>query len=544
MKKKEEKVNDLKIEVLRKTVINKMKQINLNFPKVNFLRKENNSGTDSNVEKNYFKILKDYEDKSFKAINSFIKNYEETISKDFTNTILVFLAENQKKLKEPKYLDQFRRNLFDNMNCSDFEIIIEYFIFKWLNYGNLFGKNIYDLSKDKTEENFAGEIIDELIQALFIAFRTRKDTELDLTQCMITDVSNLGLALCINSNIKSVILTINQIDLHLFYFSRSLLHNKQLMDLDLSFNPINDHSLNLLISCLKHETETLSFRRLNISNLQLTKESGQTIGQILLASPNLKYLNLNRSKIADGFIHIANSLLVIQQKRKSELLVLLACSSDNDSIDSSSLHQMGLVVRDNFCTIESLILSFNNLNNIGGKYLIDSLLLNKSIKEIILNKCNLSSKYGIEKAITKLIFNSITLMKVDLFNNALSNQDLMMKNILSLRNSKNEFKDSEKMKIFDYVSNEQQRKNYESKIKTQEYTKKYKHQMQSYDHSKNMLEYIITNVLVDLVSEDLDLKILDLTQNKRNGNGNSPTEIESMFMNNIIAKEKIIKVIF
>jgi len=58
------------------------------------------------------------------------------------------------------------------------------------------------------------------------------------------------------------------------------------------------------------------------------------------------------------------------------------------------------------------------------------------------------------------------------------------------------------------------------------------------------LEYTITNVLVDLVSEDLDLKILDLTQNKRNGNGNSPTEIESMFMNNIIAKEKIIKVIF
>ena len=89
-------------------------------------------------------------------------------------------------------------------------------------------------------------------------------------------------------------------------------------------------------------------------------------------------------------------------------------------MDSSCAYEFGNLVRGNFCTLETIVFSDNDLNNRGGKHLIESLKFNKSVQELILNTCKLSKDFEIETAINQLIFSNTTLHKIDISGNNLA----------------------------------------------------------------------------------------------------------------------------
>jgi hypothetical protein len=228
-------------------------------------------------------------------------------------------------------------------------------------------------------------------------------------------------ALKINESVTKVSFTMNKLgDEGCWGLGRVFNFNQKILDLDLSLNMMTDENLNsFLLGLGKAQT---SLVKLNLSNnYSLTKKSGKIIAQIIEKSPYLKYLNINKNPIESGFNFISNSLMKLFSEEKTSLQDLLALQI---KLDSNSLKIFSEVLKHPKCTLKSLVLSENKLNNQGGCKLIRAVGKNSSLEELILYKCEIGN--DMVDDLKFMLSNTKTLISVNLYENKINDPELFL----------------------------------------------------------------------------------------------------------------------
>ncbi|KAJ3257555.1 hypothetical protein HK103_004464 [Boothiomyces macroporosus] len=146
--------------------------------------------------------------------------------------------------------------------------------------------------------------------------------------------------------------------------TKSLLKKSNLKALDLSFNDIKDNGL-LYLSEYIHETETLE--DLDLVNNQITTVGMVYLAKGLKANCSLRMLVLSRNDIADdGVLLLVNAL----QDKAIETL----------GLDATGITIAGMI------HISKFVSKSNNIKDEGAGYLAQSLLVNKSLRTIVLEE--------------------------------------------------------------------------------------------------------------------------------------------------------------
>jgi hypothetical protein len=264
----------------------------------------------------------------------------------------------------------------------------------------------------------------EFISILFLNVKTKTLKEYDLSQNQLLKEN----AITCMTAIKNTGETMNKLTLSYNKFEdegcwglgRALFYNKNITDLDLSVNMLTDDNMaSLLIGLNKSPTNLL---RLNLSNnYSLTKDSSIHIANLIRVCPNLKYLNLNKNPLGDGFNYISHTLIELYKHNLCALEDLLILQT---KLDSDSLKVFSKVLSFPKCKLKTLVLSENNMNNQGGKSIFKAIEKNKSLEEIVMYKCELDN--SLEEQILLALRKNSSLVSVNFYDNKLSDPDLLL----------------------------------------------------------------------------------------------------------------------
>jgi hypothetical protein len=389
------------------------------------------------------KINDDYPDKIFKTyinktycgkISQFILDIYEVCLieiimeklefKEFNNYVYFYLNDNLKKMREAnpnkdiriidacrkqveEYLIHFKDEIRD-MYQYKHEVIRE--AYKSSNSEH------FKINTDLEEKD--KKYFEELTITCIIATKIKNFDELDLSQFYVLNENVLIIltALKVNKSVEKLILTTNKLGNEgAWGLPRIFLYNQKLNYIDISSNGLDNPQLEMIANGLTNLPQPkINLRNLNISsNLTLTKECGKFIAKIIEKTDCLETLNISKIGLSTGFLEIIQAF---NSKMKdlgiSTIKSLHAISSQ---IDINSLMQFANFIRDNKCSLNLLILTDNNLDNEGGKKILENLSMNTSISKVYLHDCNLNDENVL--LIRKIIEENRVIQELSLYNN-------------------------------------------------------------------------------------------------------------------------------
>jgi len=347
--------------------------------------------------------------------NIIIKLKENFKIEDNTHIVLQ-LNDNFKRIKDKNTL-KLREPLIENLKTLKDEIR-EFFTAREIKLC----QEILDHIRVEYDETKA---LEELSISIHIHTKIKSLAELELNQFYILNDNSLILssALKVNNSIKKLSLASNKIGSEGSWgLNRMLYYNKNIVDLDLSYNFLTDDCVKLLC---KNEVESNKFSlvKLNLSNNpNITFVSGEYVSKLILLCPYLLNLNLSKTTISNGLQAISHTFINNIETIKLQTLIIFGTK-----LDSNSILLFSEYISNKSCKLKSLVLSDNNLKNEGGDALLNIIPYNESLEELYLFNCNLDSRHS--QQICKIIRENKYLQKIYLYKNNII-EDNAFKNII------------------------------------------------------------------------------------------------------------------
>jgi hypothetical protein len=502
-----EKVQEKK--KIRKLFVRKSKRYELN----NF---ENNRGLEKFNNSIMYLLDNGLYDESKNYFESFVKEYPqnwdyfETLIikqlttkysfKEFSNMNL-YLYENLKKLKEERTLEMLKKKLKPNENKPDFKDSIlakEMIKFYQYRHGVLvkyFENSI--ISKNTWNEEKA---ISEILLTALIFDKLKTLNDLDLTQFYIMK-ENIGIVLSAlkgNEKITKLVLNSNKLGGDgMYLLGRLLVYNKKIKQLDLSTTLLTDQGLHAFILAIGSDLLSLEFLNLSTNQTITQEASGRNISMIIAACPYLKTLVFNKNNMENNFHPIVRKLIDLTNENQINLTTLIATCC---KLSTTTIQLLGELLGNPNCTLKSLVISDNNLttDNESFRIFFEGLEKNRSLEELKLSNCNISNRHV--DAIINLIKTNKKLASLDLYNNEITDQQLVIKILKCF--SENEIVDN-------YKDTPKQREDDETISDESNYSAT---KIAYFDISKNKCKLMLNEEFVNIV-KNIKLKSLDFSQN-------------------------------
>ena len=317
---------------------------------------------------------------------------------EFSNFFYFFLSDNFKKIKEApsnkprmikKYIDEIRV-LLQKIKCSNNINLFQSFT----NYiQNLFKNQLpCNPSKESKEnDNYEGFIEDLAISVMIyqkISIIKEDYSSYDLEQFNINSENIIPaiIHLTCNDFVKKLNLSSNKIGKEgIWAIIQILKSSKSLKDLDISLTFLDEDILNYLNGILEKEPDlTFNVEKLNISYNCFSKGNcAEYVSNFVSRFKKLKRFNISKSNIGEGMILILEVLERIRNFRT----FIATCSK----IDKYSLKYLSKMLVNERNSIQEVVLTNNDLNNYGGKALIDC-LLKSQVVELIVANCEITNE--------------------------------------------------------------------------------------------------------------------------------------------------------
>jgi hypothetical protein len=346
--------------------------------------------------------------------------------KEFSNINLYFY-ENLKKLKEEKTVEGLKKKLKPGEVKPEFK---DYALAKEM-------MKFYTYRQRTLEETLGGSVslnlwneeraILDLLSTALAFDKLKTMTDLDLTQFYIMK-ENIGTVLSAlkgNEKVTKLVLNSNKLgEEGMYALGRLLVYNKKIKQLDLSTTLLNEQGLNAFTTAIGSEMLPMEFLNLSTNQSITHEDSGRHIAAIITASPYMRTLVFSKNNMEHSFPHIARRLLELVENNQSSLTTLIATCCKLNSI---TVKLLGEILGHANCTLKSLVLSDNNItddNEAFGQF-IEGVVKNRSLEELKLSNCNIGNRHV--DNITHLIMTNRKLVSLDLYNNDISDQQLLIK---------------------------------------------------------------------------------------------------------------------
>jgi hypothetical protein len=302
------------------------------------------------------------------------------IRKLYKNIINNFIKEKEEKKKE-KLMKEIKKK-------SDKEVLGYLFILSWCYYCFKEDRN-YKINKTI---NISCAHFTEFNSALLLfVFRLFNDIKIiNLQYNELAEFGSYSLAT-------------------LFHFSKNIeivLFNK---------NNLVSKDLFYFIEGIK-KTELKNLKKIDLTGNSLDEISGKYLSQLIKLSPNLEEINLNNNlNFKNGIKYIVITILKLQKTNKKHSLKHLIIPMIN--LEQNGINLLSKLTVSKKCSIETLCLNYNNLNNPAGKNFIKNLKYNKSIKELYLCNCDINNSFvsNIKNIIIGCELNSFSLFQNNIF---------------------------------------------------------------------------------------------------------------------------------
>ncbi|KAI9199429.1 uncharacterized protein BJ171DRAFT_518366 [Polychytrium aggregatum] len=212
---------------------------------------------------------------------------------------------------------------------------------------------------------------------LFNTLQTNRTlTRLEISKNRLSDYAAASLAMCLilNDKIEKIDISNNSITPNgMNLIGDGLRVNKGLKSLDVSFNEAGDHGVVTIAESLIHNT-TLEF--LLMSNCAVKPQGAARLAAMLARNIGLQHLDLRYNLFGnEGGISLVQAL---EFKNELEILKIGYCG-----IDEAGCFTIGKLMA-KVKNLHRLLLSGNRIGDYGVLGLVDGLMVNKTLKSLVL----------------------------------------------------------------------------------------------------------------------------------------------------------------
>ena len=316
------------------------------------------------------------------------------IYNDFENVknyINIYLYEGMKKLMDQKIIDEILHSKIKDDNLIKLECE------KFYKYKKEINKKIIP----ELKELKSNELYHFLIATSLIYQKTKEIEELDLTQYNLKSdtIQPILSSIKFNVHIQKLILTENNIgEEGCYWLGVMLRNNKQLYELDLSNCKISNKCISFIVKGLENkENENYSLKKINLTGNDINEnKGGEELGNFLEKFNSLTWLNVCKNKLRNEGLKtflLKYEKLINKENKKTKLETLILFGNYIKSQDSLTL--LGQILKNENCTLKSLVLSDNEIgssNDDNFKNFCENLSYNNSLTELLLLDCNIGNE--------------------------------------------------------------------------------------------------------------------------------------------------------